>query len=1115
MNMKRLFIGAAALLISFTLVAEVTTGEDAKLVANGWLKDNASAFGTLGAFKSVRAETDANGATLWHWVIFEKGAAILAPDTEIEPVIAVLPGCDGTLPANHPMRALLMRDLPQRLAHARAVAVQGAPANGGKTLMAAPKSAMASKWARLKKRGEQSSRPMLMAAGAYSVERPATIVRWLDGWNEENDAIRCWTQEDPFNMYTPLSSPFQLPSVVGCVATAGASVLHYFRIPGCDSNIVSKCTVDKVTTEKPDGTKVTEGEITLATKGGVYDWSLFDMTEEERMALVTPPEGEGEEVEEVDEEGGEEEGEEEEEPLDPLAELVGRVSYDVGVLSHMNYTFMASGAFGFDLATALRKHFSLPSARYVNAYGSNGGNTSPIDSRFYPNLVYNQIRAGSPVIFGIQSTATAGAGHEVVACGYGIDTESTDYTYIFCGWAGTGDAWYALPHIDTKATTDGSAAHYDVIGEMITMLSTNSCTVPLVGRIVDIEGVPVTNACLKLSDGTEVRSDTNGYWAVRIDPSCASRVIYDPVGDPHAFKVGDAAFTPGSFTDDGMRDAVSAQTLAESLPEEMEIVIDRAALGKEMALYGDYEPAARQALAEGKLLYVLGGTDEAAVKRLLNEFRTVSNDAFRASCVFWQVNADQYRLLADAYLVNGLVDPRVFDPYSRLSADNGAWAGSAEDWSGADRRGVVSLWLTGEDVLLTDPVGSGKYTLMVAYKDDKTNALNSALADWSVDDATKASVSQGRLMPVRLATGSVTVTAEAILFGEPCSADKAVVLSDGPCRIVGGCRTNTCVIALDDEVNVTTNAILIAQNANSNPGYNRSGDDPVVESIYYGNAFTFESNATYERKNRYVFRCVGLELNGENVADFDGDAGSPVRFACAITQAVNRVGWIWKTEKYYVAMNAQKEGGCKLDQQSGYYFNGSNLVVSARCGTGVNASDEWVTIWRGCDADEVGVSNATVKVDRIRDIYVWAVNLSDDSVTNTVTVAETNGLKVAKGFKIELVSVGEDDYGDPLYNVKVVRHDSPEPEFVEPGPIAFTSIEKVDGEWVLVATNATQWCEYSLVSGTAFPTNSWEEGEWAQSTDPTGPITYRVPVADDEPVRFWVIRARPGEKPAE
>lgn len=1115
MNMKRLFIGAAALLISFTLFAEVTTGEDAKLVANGWLKDNASAFGALGAFKSVRAETDANGATLWHWVIFEKGVAILAPDTEIEPMIAVLPGCDGTLPANHPMRALLLRDLPQRLAHVKAVAAQAVPANGSKTLMAAPKSAMASKWARLRKRGEQSSRPMLMAANAYSVERPATIVRWLDGWNEENDAIRCWTQENPFNLYTPLSEgPLgPTPSVVGCVATAGASVLHYFRIPGCDSNIVSKCTVDKTTTEKPDGTKVTEGEVTLATKGGVYDWSLFDMTEEERMALVTPPEGEGEEVEEIDEEGGEEEeGEEEEEPLDPLAELVGRVSYDVGVLSHMNYTFMASGAFGFDLATALRKYFSLPSARYVNAYGSNGGNTSPIDSRYYPNLVYNQIRGGSPVIFGIQSTATAGAGHEVVACGYGIDTESTDYTYIFCGWAGLGDAWYALPHIDTKATTDGSAAHYDVIGEMITMLSTNSCTVPLVGRIVDIEGVPVTNACLKLSDGTEVRSDTNGYWAVRIDPSCASRVIYDPVGDPHAFKVGDAAFTPGSFTDDGMRDAVSAQTLAESLPEEMEIVIDRAALGKEMAIYGDYEPAARQALAEGKLLYVLGGTDEAAVKRLLNEFRTVSNDAFRASCVFWQVNADQYRLLADAYLVNGLVDPRVFDPYSRLSADNGAWTG-AEDWSGTDR-GAESLWLAGDDVLLTDPVGSGKYTLMVAYKDGVTNALGSALADWSVDDGAKASVNQGWLRPVQSKTGSVTVTAEAILFGEPCSADKAVVLSDGPCRIVGGCRTNTCIIALDDEVNVTTNAILIAQNAKSNPGYNRSGDDPVVESTDYGNAFTFESNATYERKNRYVFRCVGLELNGEKVADFGDDAGSPVRFVCAITQAVNRVGWIWKTEKYYVAMNAQKEGGCMLDQQSGYYDNGSNLVVSARCGTGVNASDEWVTIWRGCDADEVGVSNATVKVDRIRDIYVWAVNLSDDSVTNTVTVAETNGLKVAKGFKVELVSVGKDDYGDPLYNVKVVRHDAPDPVIVHPVPVKFKSItEVVEGEWELVVTNTVPYANYRLLSTDDLLKGFVNTGDWVQVlTEPEWVTTNATGSAG---AMFWKVEWADGEKPAE
>ena len=92
----------------------------------------------------------------------------------------------------------------------------------------------------------------------------------------------------------------------------------------------------------------------------------------------------------------------------------------------------------------------------------------------------------------------------------------------------------------------------------------------------------------------------------------------------------------------------------------------------------------------------------------------------------------------------------------------------------------------------------------------------------------------------------------------------------------------------------------------------------------------------------------------------------------------------------------------------------------------------------------------------------------------------------------------------------------PTPEIVDPDPVAFTSIEKVDDEWVLVATNAKQWCEYSLWCGTTLKTNEWTTPvvDWTQWTEPDGPITNRVTVSDDVQ-RFWILKARPGEKPVE
>lgn len=107
-------------------------------------------------------------------------------------------------------------------------------------------------------------------------------------------------------------------------------------------------------------------------------------------------------------------------------------------------------------------------------------------------------------------------------------------------------------------------------------------------------------------------------------------------------------------------------------------------------------------------------------------------------------------------------------------------------------------------------------------------------------------------------------------------------------------------------------------------------------------------------------------------------------------------------------------------------------------------------------------------------------------------------------------------YEDESGNVygEVEGQDAP-PEIVNPDPIAFTSIERVEGKWVLVATNAKQWCWYSLWSGTTPNTNEFVmvEGTSNQWRFADGPITItnEVPVTDSA-ARFWILRGAPGEK---
>ena len=149
----------------------------------------------------------------------------------------------------------------------------------------------------------------------------------------------------------------------------------------------------------------------------------------------------------------------------------------------------------------------------------------------------------------------------------------------------------------------------------------------------------------------------------------------------------------------------------------------------------------------------------------------------------------------------------------------------------------------------------------------------------------------------------------------------------------------------------------------------------------------------------------------------------------------------------------------------------------------------------------------------------------DDTNTVVTGCIVTNGATALLVWRTAL-RVDEETGGKFYEDEKGIRYGlvggdvPPQPVIVDPYPIAFASIEKVGAEWVLVATNARQWCWYSLWSGTNLKTNEYEvvkvdeqvlSNQWLQAD---GPITNRVPVMESESARFWIIRGAPGEVPA-
>lgn len=1127
MNMRKFLVGAAALLISCTLFAEEATSDDAQLVAKGWVYDNAKGFGEqLGELVSVTEEKNDAGETLWYWAIFEKGAVVVSPDTELDPVVAMLPGCDGTLPEGHPMRALLLNDMTQRLRYAKSLRVPASPrrllgASSSSTMTAKPLSRSASRWAQLKTRGSSSVRPRRLL-GASVMPEPSRVICLLKGFRGSDEtagtSLRFWNQTDSaayfnqpniFAQRTPVFGLTQAPC--GCVATAGATVLNYFQASNCVS-FARECAIDGI------------GKTNLWTVGGPYDWKKFWAENTAKFGNPSDLTADG-------------------------LELLGRVAWDVGVASRMSYGPAGSGAFTFDLAYALRHDFLLPSGRCVNMNGPNGGNVTPIASKYYKKLVYNQIRGGLPVIFGISCSKLAGAGHEVVAVGYGVDDDNADFTYVFTGWGGLGDAWYQLPNIDTKATAGDASSTYDIIGDMITQLSMDGKSVPLVGRVTDLDGNPVAGAKVWLQGGEEipdeeveydgaktmVTTDANGYWRMRVDPLFSPRVVYDPTGVAHPFDVGvDAYSVKSGDLKEGSAGYVAAATLDAALPDVMDFQIDPAKIVADptaLTFQTDPDTARQQALAQGKLLYVYGcakGTSNPTAEEYESYLRTQTGLADKY--VFLRLDS-----ITQTGVAYATFDPRVFDPTKEIDwtsevtfppeaedSDMAVWTveldetghgpnGSVdpETWDPAVFA-IKSAVVRGPDCLAAGE--SGQCEIEIVFSDDTTNVVKEA--DWFLDNEALATISEmGLLTPKAGAAGSVVVSAK-LRVGSWTPYDNVTTLTvqvgASSLTVVGGTAEDPLIAALGDDANVRDNAQYVALQGSFPtgvyPGVLKDdvtpGDEVTVESLY---------DLEIPEKS-YRLRCVRPAILTGEVARAEmeavGVALQQTLYTNADNQVVmkatfvpkmltNYVQWVWTTGSWRV--DVQGATDAIVDAEGSQWVDvGATLPVNVTL-----TKPDTVAVWTGCKAGELTTpTQALVKVtDAARSVSVFAQQ------TNVAfKVAKGTDLKVGPGYELELVEEGEteDTY-------KVVP--SQGGEVVQPDPIAFQSITRIDETtWQLVVTNRVPFCNYRLLWTDDLTKGFTHTNDWEQAPADASPAwTNTINDASGSQL-FWKAEAKEGQK---
>ena len=614
--MKKIVLMLFAMALALGASAESVSPEQAMAAADAWAARN-GAFGAGQGATNVVTECDAaTGVVLWHQVSMAGGGMlVVAPVTEIEPVVVALDNDPGVLPEAHPLKGILRGDMRRRLQFLGLYPQQGA-ARALRRAAAAPAASSAdgddasdvakawgaaceAKWARLTKVAPLRAK----AAGVAAEEVVEVCV--VKGF-EKKGALTHWNQSSYngaylYNLYTPNHA------VCGCVATACAALAQFYGTTNAVAGLENDaCTYNG----KPYKAK---------TMGGAIDWSILPEnwggTNAPATALTTEQQ-----------------------------QLIGRVAYDAGVGVGMMWTDDESGATMGGIVTALKDVFGFRHARSVWLSDEENPAQEELEK-----LIYNQCRAGVPVGMSIQ-------GHAVVAAGYGLDADGVERVRVFMGWSGSGDGWYALPKIDTQATVGGGTYLSEVVDEVITMIAyDNDDIVPVVGHVT-MPGAPLGIPAL---DRT-LTSSGEGYFGTRVpaDMGTCTVTCQDKVAEIE-------------INADAADETKTSDELCPLLPNAFEFVL------MDCTVAYSLERAKLYALREGKAILrvsgVNGETNTTAVLSLIYNLAKDNVDGFSDRFVYYFAQSSS--AAGDgADLSYGVYLPSAVDPADRWQAKNGALA---------------------------------------------------------------------------------------------------------------------------------------------------------------------------------------------------------------------------------------------------------------------------------------------------------------------------------------------------------------------------------------------------------------------------------------------------------
>lgn len=821
---KSVILALVAVFAACAARAISVTSDMAMTAANEWAARN-GAFGAGGSAQSVRTVCDTNAVhtVLWHQVTMSGGGClIMAPVTEIEPVLAALEDDPGELPAAHPLRALLTADMRSRLRFLKLYAEDPPSSGGGMTLQSASPTAedentaivraewsaqQKSKWRKL---GVSSGGFQLMEAESVGVKDPIDLeIRVVDGF-EKGGNLTHWNQSGGiFNLYTPNNS------VCGCVATACSAVLQFFKTAAGPEGYENTCSYY--------GTRSK-----YKTIGGEYNWaSLPSNWGGEEAAASTP--------------------------TDEQCELLGRVAYDAGVCLGMMWTDRASSAYTADIAAVLRDRFGFQHAALVN---------KPKQEQYH-KLIYMQCWAGAPVVMGIDE-------HAVVACGYGKDAEGVPRARVFMGWGGSGDAWYALPQIDTKSTTEGQTYLSEVIHCVITMIGyQDDKVISVCGQII-----PTLNASVTCG-GETCEANDKGYFGLRISAATpVGEIVPVSVAAGTAEKSGSVVLgrkaTPSSTT----TYAYNAAALCSWIPDDIMITLLES------------ETATTFAEAKEKALATIGTENEKAILAFSGTWGT----NLAVSCELATAAAWDYLYAIDKNNVDDFTNKYVVlcTPYS-LSGT------SASD-------GNPSFAVFDPRAIATAP-------------DKLWSFYNGKLSYWTIGSAICTNDAElAESSDTNVVVNGVSLT---YVTGEDITNAFVKVMEDGRTKFLVGTSGITLDVKGIGEVKGTVEP---------NYGFHEdfvSNGVPIIATAM--SEFVTNSAQNIE------FRCAGWILSSTNSDEVVTNTASTITTAefTPIPNGAYTLTWLWETNAVKITVEVYPEKAGTVSPGTGWFPYGEPVVFTA------------------------------------------------------------------------------------------------------------------------------------------------------------------------------------------